>query len=78
MTSIEMINHIKEWALLNLEEKQTTKYRLRYKAAVFLITYDVDIHDEFIYYLLNQDISVYEWIDSHVENFFKQYGIEIY
>jgi len=77
MTSIEMINHIKEWALLNLEEKQT-KYRLQYKAAFFLITYDVDIHDEFICYLLNQDISVYGWIDSHVENFFKQYGIEIY
>lgn len=77
MTSIEMINNIKEWAFLGLEKGQT-KYKLRHKAAIFLIIHDVNVHDEFTNYLFNKDISEYGWTDSDVEKFFKQYGIEIY
>ena len=73
MIDIEMINKIKEWGI-DIEEK----YKLYHEEANCLISLSEYLGDEFEKYLKDNNIELDNWQISDMEEFFEQYGIEVY
>lgn len=88
MIDIEMINKIKEWGFDI--EKDHTKYKLYHDDASEIIIFSDYLGDEFEEYLkdnyndnYNYDgSSIWEFFEQNrieiIEEFFEQYGIEVY
>lgn len=55
-----------------------TKYKLYHEDAEKLVTLADYLNDEFTDYLDLYDITRYDWEASDIEEFFEQYGIEVY
>lgn len=55
-----------------------TKYKLYHEYAKELTTFSDYLGDEFEEYLKDNEIELVNWQPSDVEEFFEQYGIEVY
>ena len=55
-----------------------TKYKIYHEDAMEIITFSDYLGDEFEKYLKDNDIQVYDYDNSDIEEFFEQYGIEVY
>lgn len=55
-----------------------TKYKLYHDDAIELTTFSDFLGDEFEEYLKDNDIQLYDYDNSDIEEFFEQYGIEVY
>ena len=55
-----------------------TKYKIYHEDAMEIITFSDYLGDEFEKYLKDNGIQVYDYDNSDIEEFFEQYGIEVY
>lgn len=55
-----------------------TKYKIYHEDAIELTTFSDYLGDEFEEYLKDNGIQVYDYDNSDIEEFFEQYGIELY
>lgn len=55
-----------------------TKYKLYHDDAEEITTFSDYLGDEFEKYLKDNDIQLYDYDNSDIEEFFEQYGIEVY
>lgn len=55
-----------------------TKYKLYHEDAIELTLFSDYLGDEFEKYLKDNEIQVYDYDNSDIEEFFEQYGIEVY
>ena len=55
-----------------------TKFKIYHEDALVLTTFSDYLGDEFEEYLKDNDIELENWQPSDVEEFFEQYGIEVY
>ena len=55
-----------------------TKYKMYHDDAIELTTFSDYLGDEFEEYLKDNDIQLYDYDNSDIEEFFEQYGIELY
>ena len=85
MIDIEMINKIEEWGieiekeyLKYADDKIEVKYKLYHEEANCLISLSEYLGDEFEEYLKDNNIELDNWQISDMEEFFEQYGIEVY
>ena len=79
MIDIEMINTIEEWGFDLIEDYWFyKKYKLYHEDAIKLISFSDYLGDEFEKYLIDNDIELDCWQISDMEEFFEQYGIEVY
>ena len=53
-------------------------YKLHHDAAIEITTFSDYLGDEFEEYLKDNEIELGNWDNSDVEEFFEQYGIEVY
>lgn len=58
--------------------KLYTKYLLYHDDANEIITFSDYLGDEFEKYLIDKGIHTYDYDNSDIEEFFEQYGIEVY
>lgn len=75
MVDIEMIDKIQEWGF---DVKTVQKGELYHEEAIKLCMFSEYLGDEFEKYLKYNDIELENWQPSDMEEFFEQYGIEIY
>ena len=73
MRDLEMINNIIEWGF-DIKEG----YKIYHEDAIQLISFNDYLGDEFEKYLKDNDIELENWQLSDVEEFFEQYGIELF
>ena len=85
MIDIEMINKIEEWGfeiekeyLHYVDCKIDVRYKLYHEEANCLISLSEYLGDEFEEYLKDNNIDLDNWQISDMEEFFEQYGIEVY
>lgn len=85
MIDIEMINKIEEWGIeiekeywKYADDKIEVKYKLYHEEANCLISLSEYLGDEFEEYLKDNNIELDNWQISDMEEFFEQYGIEVY
>lgn len=81
MIDIGMIDKIQEWGF-ELEKEywhyMDVKYKLYHEEANCLISLSEYLGDEFEEYLKDNNIELDSWQISDMEEFFEQYGIEVY
>lgn len=75
MIDFEMIEKIEEWGI---DVKIVQKGELYHEDAIMLILLGDYLGDEFEEYLKDNEIELENWQPSDVEEFFEQYGIEVY
>lgn len=85
MVDFEMIEKIEEWGFdlrkeywKFFDDKIEVKYKLYHEYAIMLILLGDYLADEFEEYLKDNEIELGNWDNSDVEEFFEQYGIEVY
>lgn len=85
MIDLEMINKIEEWGYEIEKEywhyvdcKIEVIYKLYHEDAIKLTTFSYYLGDEFEKYLKDNEIELENWQPSDVEDFFEQYGIELF
>lgn len=79
MIDFEMINKIEEWGFgIEKEYLYHVSYKLYHEDAIKLSMFSDYLGDEFEKYLKDNGIQVYDYDNSDIEEFFEQYGIEVY
>lgn len=79
MIDIDMINKIEEWGfVIEKEYLGQVSYKLYQVDAIKLIMFNEYLGEEFEKYLKDNDIKLDNWWPLDVEEFFEQYGIELF
>lgn len=79
MVDIEMINKIEDWGfIIEKEYWHHVSYKLYHEDAIKLSMFSEYLGDEFEKYLKDNEIALENWQLSDVEEFFEQYGIELF
>lgn len=79
MIDFEMIEKIEEWGFgIEKEYWYHVSYKLYHEDAYKLSMFSEYLGDEFEKYLKDNEIELENWQPSDVEEFFEQYGIELF
>lgn len=78
ITFKELIKKLETQPVYIGDYKIYTTYKLYNEDAIELTTFSDYLGDEFEKYLKDNGIQVYDYDNSDIEEFFEQYGIEVY
>lgn len=78
ITFKELIEKLENEPFYIGDYKIYTTYKLYHEEAIKLIMLSEYLGDEFEKYLNDNDIELENWQPSDMEEFFEQYGIEVY
>lgn len=77
-TYLELMEKLESQHEYDGDFKLYTKYLLYHDVAIEIITFSDYLGDEFEKYLIDNGIQTYDYDNSDIEEFFEQYGIEVY